>query len=354
MILIDFGKGKVSKLKFSHTDQGVLDFIKTWESNIDHIAASTSGSTGNPKKIEIAKDYIKASVQMSTDAFLFDQKDVFVCNLSIDSIAGKMMVLRAYELKASLIILNPSSDPISQLLAFEKTKNLKFNSLVFAFVPLQVTSAIENERKISVLERAKVILIGGAGISKKLELQLSQLNLPIWATYGMTETVTHIAKRKIGEPLFTILHKVKIAKDTNQTLLINSPTTGYKWLKTNDLVELNETEEKFKLIGRADNIINSGGVKIQLEAIEEKLSTFISSSFFCFGLPDEKLGTKLCCAFLNTSEISVEREQFKGKMTKFEVPKVFFPLEKFIFTASGKIDKLKTIDAYIAPQVSNQ
>lgn len=354
MLLLDFENRREFKQNLDETDQKVLDFIQEWKQESEFLSVFTSGSTGKPKEIKINKSYIKASVQMSTDAFLLDKEDVFVCNLSTDSIAGKMMVIRAYELKARLLSIPPSSDPLADFLNFEEKTSSQLNSLIFAFVPMQLKSILANKEKTTVLKRAKAILIGGAGISQELENNLIALDLSFWATYGMTETVTHVAIRRLGQKEFTALKSVKLAISTKGTLKIASPSTGNIWIETNDLVILNESQNKFEILGRADNTINSGGVKIQLEKVESTLVQICGLLLFCFGLPDELLGTKLCCAYEKTADIALERETFKGKMSNFEIPKQFYALEKFIYTKSGKIDKLKTIDAYIEPKISNQ
>jgi O-succinylbenzoic acid--CoA ligase len=170
----------------------------------------------------------------------------------------------------------------------------------------------------------------------------------------MTETVTHIAVSNLGDREYVALPQVKLKLSVRNTLKIASPSTGNKWIDTNDLVVLNEQLNRFEILGRADNIINSGGVKIQLENVETALSQISGLSLFCFGLPDELLGTKLCCAYEKVNDIALKRGNLKGKMPNFEIPKQFYALEKFIYTKSGKIDKLKTIDAYIKHQVSNQ
>ncbi|SOE22775.1 O-succinylbenzoic acid--CoA ligase [Spirosomataceae bacterium TFI 002] len=354
MILVDFEKDSVIRQHFNDVDQNVLDFILEWKSKSDKITVFTSGSTGEPKSIELQKDYMKASVQMSIDAFLLDKNDVFVCNLSTESIAGKMMIVRAFELKAKLISISPSSNPIPDLHEFERLAGTTFDSFVFAFVPMQIKMSISSIANLRLLKRAKVILIGGASIPEDLEAQLIELHLPFKATYGMTETITHIAVRNLNDKEFTALPKVKLENSDRNTLKIAAPSTGFEWIETNDLVLLNETKDKFQILGRADNVINSGGVKIQLEKVESQLTQISGHTLFCFGLPDETLGTKLCCTYIESNDITLNREIFKGKMPNFEIPKMFYPLAEFKYTKSGKIDKLRTIDAYIEPQVSNK
>lgn len=354
MLYIDFEKEQSGFQDHSEANEHVLDFIAYWKSDPGAVEVSTSGSTGSPKKIFLTKRNIKASVQMSTDAFSLSSQDTFVCNLSLDSIAGKMMVIRAFELKAKLLFIPPSSDPLAGFINFEKANELTLDSLIFAFVPLQLKSILEREDKYQILKRAKAILIGGASIPQVIEDQLIDTGLPFWATYGMTETITHIAIRKLGEKEFIALPNVKLALSEKETLKIASPSTGMEWIETNDLAVLDKSLNKFEILGRKDNIINSGGVKIQLEKVEAILYSIIGLPLFCFGQPDDILGTKLCCAYQKENDMVLERDTFKGKMTNFEIPKLFYALDQFSYTKSGKIDKLKTINAYIEPQVSNK
>lgn len=291
---------------------------------------------------------------MSTDAFSLSKSDTFVCNLSLDSIAGKMMIIRAIELNSKLILLPVNSKPLASLKKFIEDQALPIDKFVFAFVPLQVQYIKSFQ---ALLKRAKVILIGGAGLSAKGEAELSKVEVPIYATYGMTETITHIAIRPIGKGnQYIALPNVELKLSEQQTLRVKSPSTGDLWLTTNDLVEMDKKGKAFKLLGRADNVINSGGLKIQLEQVEHKILEVLDKPLrmFCFGLPDNILGTKLCCAYEKNGRIELNKEQLKGKLPKFVLPKDFFPLAKFKYTPSGKIDKLKTIDAYISPKVSNK
>lgn len=349
MFLYDPSTKELTKSNWTTADQKALELINEWESDSDTISTFTSGSTGKPKQIVLKKELMRASVQMSIDAFDLCLSDIFLCNLSTESIGGKMQIIRALELKSLLVFLSPSSDPISEMLQFENILNTELSSLILAFVPMQVESILKSPIQLSFLKKAKVILIGGAAISPIQESKLLPLELPIFATYGMTETITHVAIRKLGRAYFETLKGVEIEQSAKQTLRLKAPSTNNKWVVTNDIVTISEEGKSFKLLGRADNVINSGGVKLQIEEIEEKIKRISKVELFCFGLPDSKLGTKLCCAYLKSTNTILSKELLKGKMTKFEVPKVFFALENFKYTNSGKIDKLKTIDAYIEP-----
>jgi O-succinylbenzoic acid--CoA ligase len=221
-----------------------------------------------------------------------------------------------------------------------------------AFVPMQIQNIIDSgEDYISLLNLAKSIIIGGAACSDALIEALDQIHSPVFATYGMTETVTHIALQRLNgfekSKYFKVLNGVEIKQLPNETIAIKSKSTDNIWVETNDIVEmLSDTE--FKLIGRIDNTINSGGVKIQLEILEAKIQKIIDKNvrFFLFGLDDSKLGKKLCLVIESNNETQLEylKVELREKLSKFEVPKEYYMIDKFIETPTSKIDKKKTIN----------
>jgi O-succinylbenzoic acid--CoA ligase len=199
----------------------------------------------------------------------------------------------------------------------------------------------------------KAIIVGGAAVNAALQSQIQQLSVPVFSTYGMTETVSHIAIKRLNKESisdeFEILDGVEIKLDERSCLAIKAPASNNEWIFTNDVVELTE-DKKFKILGRYDNIINSGGVKIQLEEVEkvvleickkyfEELS---NKRFFAWGIPDDKLGQKLVLIW-ETNQITKDEksilEKCAEKLPKFKIPKAIFLVNTFIETPSGKIDK---------------
>lgn len=343
----------------------VLKFKEAWDSGQQTFTIHTSGSTGIPKPITFTRLQLIESAYLTAKTFHLEEGDTAFCCLSVDYIAGMMMLVRAFEIGMDLMIVEPTSSPFTGIEKHLYLLNSNRGKNFFAFVPLQIQTILEESDKfLDTLNSAKGIIIGGAGISASVHEQIQKIHAPVYATYGMTETLTHIAIKRINGPnpedFFTILEGIEIAQDERECLKIKSKSTDNEWILTNDIVEL-IGENKFKLIGRLDNIINSGGVKIQLEKIERVGEEILANlqfygRFFAYGVPDSKLGQKLVLVVESKKPLSNGNElglSFSEKLSKFEIPKEIFFVEKMIETPTGKIDKIKTVNVYVLPQIPN-
>ncbi len=355
----------------------VFDFKKTWESGQETFEIQTSGSTGTPKKIILQRKQMLASVKMTAKAFNLEEGDTAFCCLNIDYIAGMMMLVRAFELGMDLVVVEPKSNPFEDIEKHLYILKANRGQNFFAFVPLQIQTLLESKPIFSeILNSAKAIIIGGAAVNDAILEKVQTIYRPVYATYGMTETLTHIAIKRINgsekDDFFNTLDGVDVKLNNESCLMIKSKTTDNEWITTNDVAEI-INGSSFVLHGRIDNVINSGGVKIQLEKIEKvaenvlnKLKTEekkYNGRYFIFSLPDEKLGERLVFVLeKETNATFPSREDatkidilqgFKEILPKFEVPKEVFFIEKMIETPTGKIDKIKTINAYVLPQISN-
>lgn len=355
----------------------VFDFKKAWESGQETFEIQTSGSTGTPKKIFLHRKQMLASVKMTAKAFNLEEGDTAFCCLNIDYIAGMMMLVRAFEIGMDLVVVEPKSNPFEDIEKHLYILKANRGQNFFAFVPLQIQSLLESKPIFSeILNSAKAIIIGGAAVNDTILEKVQTIYRPVYVTYGMTETLTHIAIRRINgsekDDFFNTLDGVDVKLNDESCLMIKSKTTDNEWITTNDVAEI-INGSSFVLHGRIDNVINSGGVKIQLEKIEQaaeivlkKIKTDeekLNGRYFVFSLPDEKLGERLVFVLeKETNEAFPSREDatkidilqgFKEILPKFEVPKEVFFIEKMIETPTGKIDKIKTINAYVLPQISN-
>ncbi|MFN8356037.1 MAG: AMP-binding protein [Spirosomataceae bacterium] len=327
----------------------VWHFCNQWQQGQQNFVIRTSGSTGTPKPITLQRTQLQASAKLTGTTFGLQKGDAALVCLHVDYIAGMMMLVRGLELGLKLTVIEPSSNPLED---FDNTVAFDF----MAFVPLQIQQILtENPEKVQILNRAKAILIGGAGVSHPLHQQLQAIQAPVVATYGMTETVSHIAIRYLNGPhqqdVFTVLEGVTIGTDARNCLYIEAESTNFERVQTNDVVELLDSQA-FRLIGRFDNIINSGGVKIQLEKVENSLSNVLamhrrSERFFAFGEPDPTLGERLV-VFIETStrwddalKTQIQADLLKF-LNRFEQPKDFYFCRNFLETPTGKIDKKAT------------
>jgi len=338
-----FGNDSFS-VQFNHA----VDFCKDWLSGKDQFAFHTSGSTGTPKKILLNRTQLEASAKATINALqLAPDENIFVC-LNTQLIAGTMMLVRGMMLGCEIHIDEPTSDPLRNI-----SENHEYSFA--SFVPMQIHSVFsDNPENLSKLNRFRNILIGGASINSLLEKKLSALTTNIFHTYGMTETVSHIALQRIGkEDSFTILPGVEIKTDNRNCLEIKAGSTDNKWIVTNDIVEL-ENEKKFRVMGRADEIINSGGLKILPQKIEKALLETLSGlnihidDLFISSEKDEILGERiiavLCCPTISKTDKIRIFEKMTTIVSKYEVPKEIYSLPFFEKTSSGKTDKLRTIE----------
>ncbi|MBC8320003.1 MAG: AMP-binding protein [Bacteroidetes bacterium] len=337
-------KEKISNSQTQTWEREIYFFLQDWFSSSDCITAKTSGSTGSPKKISLRKEHMIASA-VATLAF-FDLKEddnAWLC-LPVNYIAGKMMIVRSIVGGLNLLYSEPASLP---------TINEKITYA--AMVPNQVYELLSTTKGIQQLLKIDKLLIGGSDISIELEKRL--LNIPYinaWHTYGMTETITHIALRKLTadnkNTRYYPLPGINARKNCDNQLIIDAPDIGVKGLVTNDIINL-YNDGSFLIVGRSDNVVVSGGVKLFPEIIERKIVNYISNNFFVGGVPDDKLGEKLTLFVESDSvdsyNIDVLKENLKNDLSKFEIPKEIIYLPKFFRTDTGKIKRKEIIKNYL-------
>ncbi len=334
---------KLNNLSFTSVDEllvytsgfsdEIYQFLKSWFSQENFICVKTSGSTGIPKEIKLLK------VQMINSAFatskyfsLIENTSALLC-LPITYIAGKMMLVRSLTLGWHLDVVEASSNPLKHIF-----KEYDFS----AMVPLQLENSLES------LNLIKTLIVGGGAVSWPLQNKLQEVSSKVFATYGMTETITHIAVKKLNNfnitpNFYEILPNIEIYKDVRNCLIINAPELSNDIVCTNDIVHL-ISETHFEWVGRFDSIINSGGVKLYPEKIEAELSKIITSRFFVAGVSDVKLGEKL---ILIIEGKSTPIEIKNMNLSKFEIPKEVYFLNNFIETETKKIQRKKTLDLII-------
>lgn len=306
-------------------EEDLGNLILQWFDENDYVLLTTSGTTGEPKEIKLNKEHMIASAKATAEFFQVFEKTTALLCLPTRYIAGKMMFIRAMVLGWELDFVEPTSTPLSSI-----TKEYDF----CAMVPMQVENSLEHLHKID------KIIVGGAKISGQLLGKLRGIATTIYETYGMTETITHIAVKKLGEEAFTVLPHVHITTDARGCLLITAPQVTEMPVQTNDIID-KLGEQHFVWKGRIDNVVNSGGIKLFPEQIEEKLAHYIPYRFFVIGKADEHLGEKVVLV-IESAPYTLKEEVFEA-LTKYEKPKEIQFVPEFEETPTGKIMRRKIV-----------
>lgn len=320
----------------------IASFVEKWMDDRSDVEVFTSGSTGERKAIRLSKEGMKASAKMTGDHYgIPDRSRALLC-LSTEYIAGKMMLVRALEGDWTLRFLEPSRDPLSELK----------NGEVFAFaamIPLQVQEALRDQDKKRLFEGIDQLIIGGAPVSTDLEKRIRTVSTACYATYGMTETLTHIADRPLNganaSDRYTPMPDVKLDQDARGCLTVRAEHLFEGEVRTNDLVEM-DGSGSFRLRGRFDRLINSGAVKLLPEEVERKLDPAIDRRFFIDKEADDELGER-AVLFLEGAPLDATTERLlyshmKEQLQAYEIPKRILSIPAFAETGSGKVDRRRS------------
>lgn len=321
---------KLDRTIIHGADEKVMRFIDEWMDETDCVLAHTSGSTGTPKPIRLLKQDMLQSARATCEFFGINETSTMVMPLSVDYIAGKMMIVRAMVSGAILWIEAPSNSPLIQ----------NYGDIdLLPVVPSQILSIIDksNNRQI------KNLIVGGGAIPANVETKLIASGINAYSTYGMTETCSHVALRKIAheQDLYEALPGIRFSTDDRDCLIVNAPYFSFKKLQTNDIVELVD-DAHFKWVGRYDNVINTAGIKVFPEEIEAVLSTIIDAPFYIIGTPDDKWGEAVTL-YIEGKMVDVDNieKQTRCLLDRYRVPKKIICVDRFERTESGKIKRVR-------------
>ena len=333
-----FGHDELKDVGYSLVKEGdsyerqVGDFLLHWLDDEDHIRLKTSGSTGDPKVINLHKQVMVNSAINTGDYFNLQPGDSALLCLPARYIAGKMMLVRAIMLGLELDTAHPAS-----YVLFEDEKCYD----LCAMAPIQLKNTLNR------LKCFKRIIVGGSPVPDALVQSIQDTPTEIFETYGMTETASHVAVKKLNhrelpdDHLFHCLAGNKLTLDDRDCLVIHSNHLSDKPIKTNDMVKLH-SDTQFEWLGRIDNVINSGGVKIHPEQVERKLSAHIKTRFFVASLPDPDFGEQVVL-LVEDDENNLDDSVFDSLET-FEKPKQVFYLAKFEETETRKLSRKRTLN----------
>ena len=346
------------------------DFLSQWNIDSDRVLVHTSGSTGKPKPMMVEKKRMLNSARITCDFLGLKPGDSALLCMSLDYIAGKMVVVRSIERHLHLISVSPSGHPLKDInLKDANGKNANVEITFAAMVPMQVYNTLQVPEERERLTHVRHLIIGGGAIDASLEKELRSLpgNIAIWSTYGMTETLSHIALRRINgaeaSEWYQPFDSVKISQTDEGCLVIDAPLVCAETLVTNDIVEIesyiynkvekHDKEEKhdkveklrFRIKGRKDNVICSGGIKIQIEEVEALLKSHLEKPFMIAKKKDEKFGEIAVLLTededLKKVEATIRRllsdeKSSDHKSHKYWIPREFRYVEHLPLTETGK------------------
>lgn len=308
------------------------DFLSEWNNTLPTLEVHTSGSTGTPKRMLVEKSRMRASAQMTCDFLGIETGGNALLCMPLDFIAGKMMVVRALERNLHLIEVEPSGHPLAHLSDDVLSIDLA------AMVPLQVFNSLQVPLERERLLRIKHLIIGGGAIPDTLEAELRQLPINIWSSYGMTETLSHIALRPIAEDYYSPLPGITLEQDANDCLIIHAPALCTDTLVTNDIVRF-IGENKFQIIGRRDNTVCSGGIKIQIEEVEHWLHSLGINNVVVTYRSDARLGQALVYLCTDSLDIDSLIPPTHIPTARYWLPRHVVHVPQLPLTANGKPDR---------------
>lgn len=317
----------------------VYDFIAEYLNDKPFVVAHTSGSTGEPKEIHLKKTDMEASANLTNDFFGLNSGSLFYLTLSPRYIAGKMMIVRALQLNASIIEEVPSNTPLAN---YDGSRRIS----LAAFVPSQIQYLLNNPEKLALID---AMIIGGGILAPRLEHWLAEYGANAFTTYGMTETCSHVAlapASKLTMP-FKALGEISFSVDNRNCLVIDAPHLSEKRFVTNDVVELIDSKN-FIWRGRHDNVINTGGIKVFPEEIEQKITHLIPTiRFFITSQPSEKWGEEPVIAFEYKSlPDGIKKcgdvqpaliEKMREVLPSYAIPRKYIAVNHFTETKTNKI-----------------
>ncbi len=310
-------------------DKILADFLLNWLYPKDTIIANTSGSTGSPKTITLDKTKMIASAKATGTYFDLKEGTTALHCLSANYIAGKMMMVRALYLGWHIDVVLPNKMPLAQT-----NKNYDFA----AMVPLQLQNSLKD------MHRVKKLIVGGAAVSPVLQEKLQGLPTEVFSTYALTETITHVAIKKLNhrspqettDDAYEALQNVNFTTDERNCLIIDAPEVSQEKVYTNDVVKL-YSPTKFSWLGRADFVINSGGHKVHPEQVEQVLALVIDAPFFVTSVPDDLLGEKVILIVEGKEEAFPEID-YVG-LHPYEIPKKVYFVDTMEYTTTGKLQR---------------
>ena len=309
----------------------VNEFLQEWNNTSDRLLVHTSGSTGTPKPLWVEKRRMEESARITCNFLGLGPGDTSLLCLSPDYIAGKMMIVRSLVRGMRLLEVKPSGHPLRGLPSVHPTIDFA------AMVPLQVYNSLQVAKERECLMSIRHLIIGGGAVDDDLATELHSFPHAVWSTYGMTETLSHIALRRLNglqrSDWYTPFDGVNVSLNADGCLVIDAPAVHDGTLVTNDMAEIREG--RFRILGRKDNVICSGGIKIQMEVVEQLLHPHLTVPFMITRAKDEQWGETVVM-LLEQSDVPAVRAVCQKVLPKYWQPRRFILVDRLPMTMTGK------------------
>lgn len=310
-------------------------FLNEWFNDSPVITVHTSGSTGAPKELVVRKDQMMQSARLTCEFLNLQAGDTALLCMNLRYIGALMVVVRSLVAGLNLIVRPASGHPLSDI-----SVPLKFA----AMVPLQVYNTLHTPEEKEQLKQTGILIIGGGAVDEALEAEIKSLPIAVYSTYGMTETLSHIALRRLNgnsvSDRYFPFSSVELSLSPENTLVIKAPLVCDDILQTNDIARI-YPDGSFIILGRKDNVINSGGIKIQAEEVEKLLRPFIPVPFVITSVPDPRLGQAVTLLFEGELDMEELKDKVQEILSPYHRPKYIRMVDFIPQTGNGKINRVK-------------
>lgn len=305
------------------------EFLEEWHNGRDTLLVHTSGSTGTPKPLWVEKRRMEASARITCEFLGLHEGDTALLCMPLDYIAGKMMVVRALTCGLKLVSITPSGHPLQSV-----TETIDFA----AMVPMQVYNSLQVAEERERLMQIHHLIIGGGAVDDNLAAELAGFPNSVWSTYGMTETLSHIALRRLNGPeaseWYTPFPSVSLSLTDEGCLIIDAPLVCAERLTTNDMAEI-DPQGRFRILGRKDNVVCSGGIKIQIEKVERMLKPHLKAPFLITKCKDKRFGEAVVLLTESDNLVAIEKI-CADVLPRFWQPRRCLQVERLPLTETGK------------------
>lgn len=306
------------------------EFYAEWNNGSDKILVHTSGSTGTPKPMMVEKRRMEASATITCDFLKLKAGDTALLCMPLDYIAGKMVVVRSIVRNLKLISVKPSGHPL---------QGLTEAPVFAAMIPMQVYNSLNVPEEKELLMQVKHLIIGGGAVDEKMEKDLRDFPNAVWSTYGMTETLSHVALRRLNGKeascWYTPFDSVDVSINNEGCLVIDAPRVAETRIVTNDIAEIAKDGRHFRILGRKDNVIDSGGIKIQIEEVEAALRKHLAVTYMITKKNDHKFG-EIVVMLVESTDTDNVRKICEACLPKYWQPKLYVSVERIPLTQTGK------------------